>query len=308
MYVLSTALNDICTSIVQNVAINQDSVPKSLRMVLKIIYEIAMDRSAKEAFSGCPIRGDNATIFTEAPHDAAERLFCTAASGILFLRLLCPALISPLDWGTLRTTSTASDFRSPPLSRQIINHEESLDETKSATSSTTSFFSSLRDFLNIRTEFAFVDDKIQAKTDDDMQYAWVDSLDEFSKPNARALVDIGSASATLIVVAHILSSVPDVLDSLNSELQGAIRAMDDALSSDRESSLMPNKISIPILDFLGKTQEHIMGRTASQSNSLSGYSVKAATNIEDDKIDGLKSAVLDIVHNIPIIKVSLFRR
>ena len=204
LHVYSQDINDICSSLFEEVATSYDMLPKSMSLMIQIMYDI----SVGESYSSGNLMHSDVKVNPPQEHKGeAERLFCSSACGIIFLRLLCPALISPIEWGSLRDQRNKHSLSS---SRSSCERKDSTEPLSS------SLWSSVSDFLAIGSP----SDHMTAVE----ELAWVDPSDESMKPSDLLRVDVGASSSALIVLAHILASSPQILMNLSAKTQNSLQA------------------------------------------------------------------------------------
>ena len=267
LHVLSADINDISSALFESVATSYDMLPYSICLLIKTIYEISLELSCPPAGTVASKRVE-ATIFPEAIDDDAERLFCTASCGIIFLRLLCPAIISPLEWGALRGQRSASNGENVSPKAVV---SSALAPESTATPGP-SIINNLLEFLASRT--GNVEDipsvSVEHKTEPD-DLAWIDQYDEDMSCPGRCAVDIGSAAASLIIIAHVLASCPEalcILDKQTKDLVGAHTAdtrvpLNNTECAPVDGRKYPKRNSDPIFS-LSNLKQFVHNRTWSQ--------------------------------------------
>lgn len=310
LHVLSESINDTCSALFQAVATSYDIFPSSMSLLIKAIYEISLDLSAPPMIAVAAVR-EEATIFPEAVTDDAERLFCTASCGILFLRLLCPALVSPLEWGALRekhrVISTSIGMHVSTSSSPMPAYHSSADSKSESPGPATTFFNSVMDFLAIPYAQPGIMPAVTA-TNTSTDLAWMDPSDDEAKLAMRSVIDIGSCSAALIIIAHVLMASPQVLKILDLKIQSSLGPMSDEMffpddeTSDgfrAENHKVPKRRSDPLLSLIN-IKQFVHTRTWSQPTPI-----EIDQSSESTSVSVLEMIVRNLSNALPISKVFL---
>ena len=236
---MNSSLLSVSKSIFELIFKNINSVPPIIRAMIEMIYTLITRDTVYCALNNPEqIEENQRPLYTFSNINlSCERFYCQSCCGILFLRLLCPALVCPMEWGALkpmnkdmqvsRNISKGSDASCP---EQMQSDDPSLNLKSSFIGNIipiiTQNITVLNYFQSRKQEPASSTNNnnkeigsSQSGESDNNIYAWMDPTDE-SKIGKKSykIIDTNRASAALILVAHILSSDLTVLEELDLKL------------------------------------------------------------------------------------------
>lgn len=112
-------LDQECMNLFDLMRSEEAAIPYSLRLLLRTIYTLTIGSMTNDDRKISATPGESASKRDETG------VFYASSCAALFLRLICPSVISPLEWGALR----AEKHRSATISEDRC--EENLDVTES---------------------------------------------------------------------------------------------------------------------------------------------------------------------------------
>lgn len=304
MHVLSSSINSICTALFETVATSYDVLPMSLNLLVKIIYEISLDLATPPVVAIESKRG-HATIFPEADDDDAERLFCTASCGILFLRLLCPALISPLEWGALRDRKKAVPLSlsvpSLPTCAEAVSSRECSEKEHQS-----SLLGSVLDFLARGGGEDHPDAHVRPPRPAE-EVAWLDLSDEELTSPEDSVINMDTSSAAIIIIAHALVSSPEVLRLLDLKIQGILATTSLGnpyveMGKSSEGRKFPKRRPDPLFS-VNSIKQFLHARTFPQPVPAEFTDQSRPDNPEALVYSVFEAAVNDLAELLPLSKV-----
>ncbi len=221
---------ELCTSLFNAMSNNVDSMPLSIKMMMKLIFELT---TRSRGFNRtCKIHSHGNESSPE-PHVFAEltcsdeKSFCQSCCGILFLRMICPALVCPMEWGALRRRP-AAEHKRPPSTPQSSSGKQLLEKQSQEAGSGVGLLESVRGILGHIHRYKYRNSAGDAETNregedqlvsDDLSpvSAWIDKGDDVDR-GAEVPIDVSKSSATLIMIAHVLVSAPALLERLDNRV------------------------------------------------------------------------------------------
>ena len=87
---------------------HEDKISNAIKLLLSLAYKIASEVSADD--SSC------------------NELYLSVCNSVLFLRLICPAIISPLEWGVLQRSYTQKLMSVPSVADDSVVNVASSDD------------------------------------------------------------------------------------------------------------------------------------------------------------------------------------
>lgn len=274
---LNAVIDAATENIIDSIAAHAIDAPMPLRMLITEIFRItapALKRSDSfiDGSSSIP-RRFAVDIFSDFGSDD-ERNYCQACCGLLILRVVCPAILSPLEWGVLRRRRRPS-LRPPSASSFSVSQQAETPLVSAATqapmklSDPSELSHHIKDLLSNNeaslesfslTASASIDEKdvienpSNTRTQSDMDVSSqshdgtvttegecivVDECDgdrnDMHEDEPEVIVDLSRNTAFLVLLSHILTSAPDVMHALEDRLL-ATAIPESMTASSRETS------------------------------------------------------------------------